>query len=134
MKNYQQQKAIGSIRVVKKKILSIYVNKPPYGTFERTEALLKKYWELLLRAKEIGKKVCVSGILPRLCENEWWARAIGVNGRVHILCESIIFTYIDVWEDFVDKLYKKGGMHLNEKGVEVFVRRMDECLSLRQEN
>ena len=40
------------------------------GTFERSEVLLKKYRELLVRAKEIGKKVCVSGILLRLGENE----------------------------------------------------------------
>ena len=34
----------------------------------------------------------------------------------------------DVWEDFVDsfKLCKKDGVHLNEKGVEVFARRMNE--------
>ena len=45
-------------------------------------------------------------------------------------------TYLDVWEDFVDnfKLYIKDGGLLNAKGVEVFVRRMDECLSLWQEN
>ena len=36
------------------------------GTFERSEILLKKYRELLIRAKKIGEKVCVSGILPRL--------------------------------------------------------------------
>ena len=43
------------------------------GTFEGTERLLlKKYRELLVRAKEIGKKVCVIGILPRLGENEVW--------------------------------------------------------------
>ena len=47
--------------------------------FERTEILLKKYRELLVRAKEVGKKVCVSGILPRLGENEeWWSRAKGI--------------------------------------------------------
>ena len=38
--------------------------------FERTEILLKKYRELLVRAKEIGKKVCVNGILPRLGKNK----------------------------------------------------------------
>ena len=62
------------------------------------------------------------GILPRLGENEeWWLRALRVNERVHMLCESMNCTYLDVWEDFVDsfKLCKKGGVHLNEKGVEV---------------
>ena len=51
-----------------------------------------------------------------------------------MLCESMKYTYLDVWEDFVDsfKLYKKDGVHLNEKGVEVFAKRMDECLSLWQ--
>ena len=107
------------------------------GTFEMTEILLKKYKELLVRAKEIGKKVCVSGILPRLGENEeWWSRAIGVNESVHMLCESMSCTYLYVWKDFVDifKLYKKDGVHLNDKKVEVFAKRMDECLSLWQEN
>ena len=48
--------------------------------FERSEILSKKYRELLVRAKEIGKKVIVSETLPRLNENEeWWSRAIGVN-------------------------------------------------------
>ena len=36
------------------------------GKFERSEILLKKYRVLLIRAKEIGKNVCVNGILPRL--------------------------------------------------------------------
>ena len=45
-------------------------------------------------------------------------------------------TYLDVWEDFVDsfKLYKKDGVHLNEKGVEVFGKRMGESLSLWRGN
>ena len=58
----------------------IHVGKNRYITFEKSEILLKKYRELLVRAKEIGKKVCVSGILSRLCENEeWWLKALGVN-------------------------------------------------------
>ena len=88
------------------------------GTFERSEVLLKIYRELLVRAKEIGKKVCVNGILSKLGENEeWWSRAIGINERVQLLYESMNCSYIDVWEDFVDsfKLYKKDGVHLNQK-------------------
>ena len=72
-------------------------------------------------------------ISPRLGENEEWrSRAIGVNEKVHLLCEYMNCTYLDVWEDFVDsfKLYKKDGVHLNEKEVEVFARRMNECLYL----
>ena len=58
------------------------------GTFERSEILVKKYRELLVRAKKIGKKFCVSGILLRLGENvEWWSRTLGVNERAHMLCE-----------------------------------------------
>ena len=52
----------------------------------------------------------MNGILPRLGENEeWWSRELGVNERVHMLCESMDCTYLDVWENFVDsfKLYKK---------------------------
>ena len=65
----------------------------------------------------------MSGILPRLGENkEWRSRSIGVKEWAHMLCESMNCTYLDVWEDFVDsfKLHKKDGVHLNEKGVEVF--------------
>ena len=60
--------------------------------------------------KEIEKKVCVSENLPSLGEKEeWWSRAIGVNERVHMLCESMNCAYLDVWKDFIDsfKLYKK---------------------------
>ena len=39
------------------------------GTFERSEILLKKFRELLISAKEIGKKVCVNGILLRIDKN-----------------------------------------------------------------
>ena len=107
------------------------------GTFERSEVLLKKYRELLARAREMGKKVCVSAILPRLGENEeWWSRALGINERVKALCQNMNCFYLDMWEDFVDsfQLYKKDGVHLNEKGLKVFANRMDECLSLWQGN
>ena len=68
---------------------------------------MKKYRELLVRAVKIGKKDCVNGILPRLSENEeWWS---GATERMHMLCESMNCTYLDVWEEFVVsfKLYKK---------------------------
>ena len=50
----------------------------------------------------------------------------------HMLCESMNCIYLDVWEDFVGsfKQYKKDGVHLNDKGVEAFAKRMDEYLSL----
>ena len=49
-----------------------------------------------------------------------------------MLCESRKYSYLNVWKDFVDsfKLYKRDGLHLNDKGVKVFARRMDGCLSL----
>ena len=40
--------------------------------FERSKILLKKFRDFLVRAKEMGRKVCVSGILPRLDENDEW--------------------------------------------------------------
>ena len=44
----------------------------------------------------------MSGILPRLGENEeWWSRGSGVNKTVHMLYESMNSTYFDVWLDFV---------------------------------
>ena len=58
--------------------------------------------------EKLWKNVCASGILPSIGENEeWWSRAIGVNERVYMLCESMNYIYLDVWEDFVDsfKLY-----------------------------
>ena len=53
-----------------------------------------------------------------------------------MLYEGMNCTYFDIWEDFVGsfKLYKKDGVYLNEKGVEVFAKRMDDCLSLWQGN
>ena len=94
------------------------------GTSERSEILLKKYMEPLVRAKELEKGL----LLPRVGENEeWWSRALGVNERVPMLYESMNFTYLDVWEDFVEsfKLYKRDGVHLMKKA-----RRMEEGLSL----
>ena len=76
----------------------------------------------------MGKKVCVSGILPMLGEK-------GINERMEALFQNLNY-YLNLWEDFVDnfKLHKKDRVHLNEKGLKVFARRMDECLSLWQEN
>ena len=94
------------------------------GTSERSEILLKKYMEPLVRAKELEKGL----LLPRVGENEeWWSRALGVYERVPMLYESMNFTYLDVWEDFVEsfKLYKRDGVHLMKKA-----RRMEEGLSL----
>ena len=53
-----------------------------------------------------------------------------------MLCESMNCTYLDIWEDIVDifKLYKKDGVHLNEKGGKVFSRRMGEYFSFWHEN
>ena len=35
------------------------------------------------KVREMGKKVCVNGILPRLGENEeWWWRALGKNESI----------------------------------------------------
>ena len=102
-------------------------------TFEKSEILLNKFKELLVRGKEMGKKV-------RLGENEkWYLRALGVNARIQMLCESMNCSYSDVSEDFVDnfKMYKKDRLHPNHKGVEVFAvfaRRMDECLTFWQKN
>ena len=67
----------------------------------------------------------MSGILPRLDENEeWWLKALGVNERVHMSCESMNCTYLDVWDDFVYsfKLYKKDRVNLKEKGVRSFCK------------
>ena len=78
--------------------------------------------ELSFRAREMGKQVCVSGILSRLGENEkWWLRALNVNERIKVLCQSMNCSYLDVWEDLVDsfKLYKIGEVHLYDKSVEV---------------
>ena len=104
------------------------------GRFERSEVLLKKYRELLARAREMGRKVCVNGILGE--NEEWWSRALGINERVKALCPNMNCFYLDMWEDFVDsfELYKKDGVDLNEKGLKVSARRMDECLSLWRGN
>ena len=53
-----------------------------------------------------------------LGENEeWWSRALGVNERMKALCQNMNSCYLGLWEDFVNsfQLYKKYGVHLNEK-------------------
>ena len=48
--------------------------------------------------------------------------------KMKALCPNMNCSYLGPQEDFVDsfQLYKKGGVHLNEKGLKVFARRMDE--------
>ena len=52
----------------------------------------------------------MNGTLPMFGENEeWWLRALDINGKIQILCESMSCSNLDVQEDFVDnfKLYRK---------------------------
>ena len=72
------------------------------GMFERSGILLKKYNKLLVRVREMGKKICVSGVLPKLDENEaWWSRALGINERIKVLCPNMNCCYLNLWKDFV---------------------------------
>ena len=49
----------------------------------RSEKLFKKFKEILVGAREMGKKVCARVILPRLSENEeWYSIALGLNERM----------------------------------------------------
>ena len=50
--------------------------------FGRSEELLKKFKKLLVRVREMRRKVCMGGISTGLDENvEWWW-ALDVNERV----------------------------------------------------
>ena len=61
------------------------------GMFGRSEELLKKFKKLLVRVREMRRKVCMGGISTRLDENEeWWSRALDVNERV-----QVIYQYMD---------------------------------------
>ena len=64
------------------------------------------------------------------------SRALGINERVKASCQNMNRFYLDMWEDVVDsfQLYKKDGVNLSEKGLKVFARRMEECLSLWRGN
>ena len=55
----------------------------------------------MVRVREMGKKVCESEILPKLCENEeWWLRALGLNEMMQMLCQNI--NNLDLGDDFID--------------------------------
>ena len=59
----------------------------------------------------MGKKVCVNEILPKLGENEeWWGRSLGVKEMVHILCENMHCSYLNVQKDFVHSFGKIDGI------------------------
>ena len=47
-------------------IIHVGENRNKYEMFEKSEILLRKYKDLLVRVREMGKKVCINGILPRL--------------------------------------------------------------------
>ena len=54
----------------------------------------------------MGKKECVSAILPRLGENEeWWSRALSINERVKALCQNMNCFYLDMWEKSMQEYY-----------------------------
>ena len=95
----------------------------------RGQLSLKKYREPLVKASGKGRKFCVIGILPRLCENEeWWSREMCKWKGAYIMWKYELYLF-RCMEDFVDslKLYKQDGVHLYDKWVDVFAKKMDEC-------
>ena len=84
-----------------------------------SEALKRKYRELLLKLRERRSPSVLVGILPRMATgSEWSSRALSMNAWLSSQCSAMGITFFDPWEYFVWRrfLYRSDGVHLTDSG------------------
>ena len=90
------------------------------GKFNSSEEILDKYKIMLEKCKSKSRKTVVTGILPRLSENEeWLSRALALNTRIKYICKQTNLEFLDIWDTFYNEksYFTKKGIHLNNSGT-----------------
>ena len=99
-----------------------------------SEALKRRYGELLSELKERRSHSVLVGILPRMSAgDEWSSRAMGVNRWLSGQCSSHGFSFIDLWEYFAWRphLYRRDGVHLTDEGKAFIADTLGDLLGER---
>ena len=107
------------------------------GKFTSTEEIIESYKHVIESAKLKGRKIVMTGIIPRRLENnEWLSRAIAINDRIKSMCNNRHINFIDLWEEFYDdeSLFDKKGVHLSNKGCNKLADIIINSLNIIQEN
>ena len=99
--------------------------------YRRSEELIEHYRELIQILKSSRRKCCLTGILPRLgTGDEWKSRALGINNRIQSICRDENVDFLDLWIEFSSKdLFARDGVHLSQKGVNLFSASLETYLS-----
>ena len=93
----------------------------------RNVEMVEKYRALISKLKESRCRGVVTGIAPQLdaprvgVRGEWESRALQLNQRIEQMCKDQGIIFVDIWDTFYEQvgLFKKDGLHFNEKGVKV---------------
>ena len=93
----------------------------------RSLELVDKYKNLIKDIREKGHFPLITGIVPRMREgSRWYSKAFEVNNTLKSLCAKEGITFINPWNDFYGKsdLFKRDGVHFNEKGTDLFCNKI----------
>ena len=101
----------------------------------KSEAVMRKYVELITTLRQRRCRGIVTRIIPRLGpspeEGVWYSRAMGLNQRVAKLCHEHGIPFLDLWGDFYGKqdLYCWDGLHFSESGTKLLSKKYEEALN-----
>ena len=99
-----------------------------------SEALKRRYGDLLRELKERRSPSVLVGILPRMSAGgEWSSRAIGVNRWLAGQCSSLGVSFLDLWGYFAWRpyLYRRDGIHLTDEGKAFIADALGDLLGER---
>ena len=97
-----------------------------------SEALLKKYRQLIRTYKTKSNRILISGILPRRnAGHRFLSVATSTNRRLVNLCREEGVGFINTWDHFYydDSLFSDG-VHLNQVGAARFGRLLDDAVKV----
>ncbi len=97
----------------------------------RSEELVDKYRKLIQQYKTKSSKIMISGVLPRLAEdNGFYSKVFSLNNRLETLCKEHGIEFVNMWNDFYNKpgLFKEDGLHLSPVGTAKFGRLLSEAV------
>ena len=101
----------------------------------RSEELLQKYKQMVVKLKEKTNKIIISGILPRMDDQDNFSgRAIYINNNLKSLCQREGVSFADHWAMFLKRrdLFQRDGVHLNAVGAARLGRLLNNSLSFLQ--
>ena len=92
------------------------------GKVGQTEPIIKELEKVVDAIAGKTEHGMIVGVFPRLnVSYHALSKAIGINDRINAVCNRKGVRFVNIWDTFVGNrdLFRKDGVHLNEKGMGV---------------